>query len=222
MTRKWAGGLLLILLSSMISILWSSSLERTAPGAMLDFKPIYYGVRCLFQQVDPYDGSAALNVYSAESRERQSNQSVTRPNIEQNIQLPTAFTMLSPIALLPFGFAQVLWTIVTALGLTWSACLMWDLARNNAPNVSLLLTCIFLGNCETLIEVGNSAGIVVSFCAIAVWCFLKSRYVLAGVLLLGVSLALKPTMPGWSGCTFCWQGEFIASGPCRLCWWLLR
>src|ERR1017187_6157574 len=39
---------------------------------------------------------------------------------------------------------------------------------------------------------GNAAGIVVSLCAVAVWCFLRERFVPAGVLCLAASLAIKP------------------------------
>ncbi len=43
-----------------------------------------------------------------------------------------------------------------------------------------------------LLALGNTAGLVVGLCVIAVWCFLRERFVLAGILCLAVSLAMKP------------------------------
>ncbi|MFZ1012992.1 MAG: hypothetical protein WAN28_06575, partial [Terracidiphilus sp.] len=47
-------------------------------------------------------------------------------------------------------------------------------------------------NAETSIIWGNAAGLAVSLCIIAVWCFLRERYVPVGIVCLAVSLALKP------------------------------
>jgi hypothetical protein len=47
-------------------------------------------------------------------------------------------------------------------------------------------------NCQVIIGAGNSAAIVVGFCAVAIWCFLKNRYVPAGILCMAISLAMKP------------------------------
>jgi hypothetical protein len=49
-----------------------------------------------------------------------------------------------------------------------------------------------LANSEILFSGGNLAGIAVSLCVVAVWCLIEERFVLAGVLCLAVSLAIKP------------------------------
>ena len=43
------------------------------------------------------------------------------------------------------------------------------------------LLCLFLLGSELLLEFGNAAGIAISLCVIAVWCFLKDRFVSAGI-----------------------------------------
>jgi len=50
----------------------------------------------------------------------------------------------------------------------------------------------FLANCELLIVLGNMAGVAIGLCVVAVWCFLRERYVAAGIFCLAISLAIKP------------------------------
>jgi hypothetical protein len=49
-----------------------------------------------------------------------------------------------------------------------------------------------LANSATLLFEGNSAGLAVSFCIIAIWCFFRDRFAQVGVVCLALSLALKP------------------------------
>jgi len=73
-----------------------------------------------------------------------------------------------------------------------AATLIWLAAVNRALKLSTVLICLLLSNAELVLGLGNLAGIVVSLCVIAVWCFLEERFVLAGIFCLAVSLALKP------------------------------
>jgi len=57
---------------------------------------------------------------------------------------------------------------------------------------------------------GNTAGIVVGLCGIAVWCFLENRFVRMGVLCLGLSLAIKPHDAG-----LVWLYFLLAGGAYR-------
>jgi len=70
--------------------------------------------------------------------------------------------------------------------------LMCKFAESHAPGVSIFLVCVVLANSEFLFLSGNTAGIAVSFCIVAVWCFLKERFVPAGVLCMAIGLAIKP------------------------------
>jgi hypothetical protein len=82
--------------------------------------------------------------------------------------------------------------MLMACCLILAAFLMWDLGARRAPGVSIFLACMVLANCEFVFAVGNSAGIVVSLCVIAAWCFLEERFAATGVLCLAVALAVKP------------------------------
>jgi hypothetical protein len=57
---------------------------------------------------------------------------------------------------------------------------------------------------------GNTAGIVVGLCVVAVWCFLEKRFGLVGVLCLAASLTIKPHDAG-----LVWLYFLLAGGVCR-------
>ncbi len=191
---RWVG-LLFLLLSSGISIIWGVSIERSSPGAMADFKAVYYGARCLLLHRDPYKTDEFLRVYQAEGGSIPSDPNVSRlflRAVPVCINLPTGLFFVSPLAMLPWGPAHVLWMILLAVSLTLAGYLTWGLAKDYSPKLSLFLVCILLINCEILLSGGNLAGIAVSLCVVAAWCFLRGRFVGAGVLCMAVSLAIKP------------------------------
>ncbi len=94
--------------------------------------------------------------------------------------------------MLPWGPAHILWMTLTFGSLIFASVLIWNLGATYAPIVSGVLIGFFLANSELLIVTGNAAGIAISLCAVAVWCFLRERFVPAGILCLAISLALKP------------------------------
>jgi hypothetical protein len=202
--------MVLILLSSGISLLRGCAIERAIHGGMIDFKAIYYQTRCLLQHSDPYKEGEPLRVYLAEGGERPLPTEGLSENLTQDINLPTTSIFIAPFEMLPYGIAHLLWRILTAAGLILAAFLTWNLARKYSPGVSLFLICFLLANCEVLIAVGNSAGIAVSLCVVAVWCFLEEKFVWAGVLCLAASLAIKPHDAG-----LVWLYFLLAAGIYR-------
>jgi len=210
MTRARLGGVLLLLLSSGIFISWGAALERTALYGMIDFKAVYYGTRCLLQHCDPYQESELQDSYLAAGGESSPKFAQLRRSVTLWVYLPTASSFVALFAMLPWGLAHVLWMILMASCLILAAFLMWDLGAKRAPGVSIFLACMVLANCEFVFAVGNSAGIVVSLCVVAAWCFLQERFVPAGVLCLAVSLAVKPHDAG-----LVWLYFLLAGGVYR-------
>ncbi len=195
MKRTQRTGLFWLLLCCGVSVLWGSFLERSSPGGMTDFKAVYYGARCLIQHGDPYKATEFLRVYEAEGGKFPSDPTMSRlfrRAVPVFINLPTSLFLVAPLAMLPWGPAQALWMLLVAGSLTLAAFLMWKLAASFAPGVSLFLVCFVLANCELIVSSGRLAGIAVSLCVVAVWCFLRDRFVPAGILCLAFSLAIKP------------------------------
>jgi hypothetical protein len=192
LTRTRQIALALILLSSGISILWGFSVGESANGGQVDFQAIYYGTRCLLQHHNPYKVSELEGVYRADGGERPSENARRHQLMTLYVNLPTTFIFIAPFAMLPFWAAQALWLILFTGVFVLAAWLMWDIGASYAPWISLFLVCIVLANSEILFATGNTAGIVVGLCVVAVWCFLKERYVPVGILCLAVSLTIKP------------------------------
>ncbi|MDR3776756.1 MAG: glycosyltransferase family 87 protein [Terracidiphilus sp.] len=178
-----------------IFILWGTYLERTSPGGMVDFKAVYYGARTLLQHRDPYKEAEFLRVYVAEGGQIPSDPVIAQMFLRAVpvcINLPTALFIVAPFSILSWGPAYLLWMLLTAGCLCLAAFLILDLAGNHSPGVSIFLICMVVANCEIVYAGGNIAGVAISVCIVSVWCFLKERYVFAGIICLAISLILKP------------------------------
>ena len=195
MARMQRIALVLILLSCGFSVLWGSFLALGTSGGMADFKAVYYGARCLIQNRDPYKADELLRVYGQDGWDLQSKPVMSpllRRAISVCVNLPATLFLVSPFAILPWGPASLLWLMLMAAGLTIAAFLMWKLADDYSPGISLFLICFLLINCVIVFAYANAACIVVSLCVIAVWSFLKQRYVPVGIVCMALSLAIKP------------------------------
>lgn len=211
--------ILILALCAGLSALGSYAIRRHAPKTILmcDFGEIYFGARCALQHQDPYDPTAATNVLirslAAEGEKLPPNPdqaAMARTLLAVEINLPTTLFLLLPLALLPWTFAQNLWMSLMAGLLAYAAFRIGDLGAEMAPDVWLLLAGFLLANCEGLLLDGNAAGIAVSLCIIAVWCFLKQRFALVGALLLAISLLMKPHDSG-----LIWLYFLLAGGVLR-------
>lgn len=194
LSRHWKHlpSLLLLLLGSLISIGSGILLQRGVQGGMMGFPGLYYGTRCLLQHRDPYNTPTLESFYEASGAAIPTNSVARRQAVTLYVNLPTTFVATAPFALLPLGLAQALWIALLVGSFLAAALLMWDLGAARAHDLSTFLIFFLLANCEILFSGGNTAGFVVSFTVIAVWCFLQQRFVYLGVLCLGVGLAIKP------------------------------
>jgi hypothetical protein len=210
MTRTRRIALAFILLCSGLSLLWAYFLEPALPGGMFDFKGVFYGERALLQHGDPYKAGEPLRVYLAEGGVLPQSLDGLVQNLTWYIYPPTTFILIAPFAMLPWAPAHWLWMILVAGLLSLAAFLMWSLGADYAPIISCVLICIVLANSVTLLAIGNPAGIVISLCLLAVWCFLRGRFAWAGVLCLAISLAMKPHDAG-----LVWLYFLLAGGVYR-------
>ena len=191
MLRPWTLGLVLFLIGSALFVWVGASWERSSVVAMTDFNAVYYGSRSLIEHSDPYNHADLERVYLSEAGHSSDRLQIRRA-VSLFIYLPTAFILTVPFALLPWGTAHVLWMFATGGSLILAAFLVWSVASTRAPTISGFLICLFLLTSELLLEVGNAAGIAVSLCVIAVWCFIQEKFVPAGILYFAISLLVKP------------------------------
>jgi hypothetical protein len=206
-------GLLLMLSCIGVSVWWGTAIARRVPGGPLDFQAIYYGSRCLLEHHNPYNVSELEGVYRAGGWERPSDSTDPTRRLQTVTlctNLPSTLLLIAPFAMLPLGVAQVIWMLLTAGVLLLAAFLMWDIGSIYAPILSGFLIGLLLANCELVFLTGNTAGIVVSLCMVAAWCFLQERFVIAGVLCMAVSLVIKPHDSG-----LVWLFFLLAGGVYR-------
>jgi Glycosyltransferase family 87 len=200
-------GMFLLVVSGGISLVWGISLERSSPTGIMGFPGIYFGTRCLLEHDDPYKVNNLEHAYEEAGFTESSESGALRQSVTLYVNLPTTFLFVAPLAWMPLGTAQVLWTTLVVGCFSLASFLMYRLGYQYSPSVSLLLALIVLANCEIIFAGGNTAGLVVSLCVISVWCFLKERYILAGEICLAASLAIKPHDAG-----LIWL-YFLISGP---------
>ncbi len=209
MSKARLNGLYLLMLGSLIFVLMGAALVYTSSFDAGDFKASYYSARCLLQNCDPYNKSEVLRIYSSEGGAPLINASA-RQLATRHVYLPMAFVFTVPIAMLPWGPAHLLWLTLTAGGLIVASFLMWDLGADYAPILSGVLTSFLIANSVNLVVLGNPSGIAISLCVIAAWCFVRNRYVPAGIICLAFSLAVKP-----QDAVFIWFCFLLAGGVYR-------
>jgi len=188
-------GLTVLLLASSFSAVFAVILQRSPHLGIFDSHTIYLAARCLIEHRDPYNVAAFLDVFE-EHGGTVTTDPVERQKFEGAVMavvyLPTALLVIAPFAALGWGVAQALWTILTICLFTLACCLIWSIAANSSPPIAALMVGFMLANTEVVFAFGNAAGVAVSLCAIAVWCFFTERFAFAGVACLAVSLAMKP------------------------------
>jgi hypothetical protein len=188
-------GLMVLLLSSGFSAFFAIVLPRTPRAGIVDFRIVYLASRCMIEHRDPYREADFLQVFQKEGGivpsdpvERQKFQDAAMAVV----YLPTALLLIAPFAALGWGAAQLMWTILTIGLFTLACCLVWSIAADSSPLVATCLLAFMLANTEVVFAFGNAAGVAVSLCAIAAWCFFTERFEVAGVICLAASLAIKP------------------------------
>ena len=208
--KRWAS-LLLLLASLGVSMSLGTGLWMSAKrGRFLDFQYVYYSTLCLMQHRDPYDSAILKQTYAAQAAGHPAG-FIDRPeNVGASVYPPTAFVMIAPLAALPWNLASLVWLAILAVSLYVAAWLMSSAVGGLPSGGVLFLVCFLLANSEILFGGGNAAGVAVSLCLIAVWCFLEDRSIKLGIVCLAVSLALKPHDAG-----FVWLYFALAGGRYR-------
>ena len=206
-------GLMMLLLSSGFSAFFAIILQRMPHGGIVDFQIVYLASRCLVEHRDPYSETEFLHVFQ-EERGTVPSDPLKRHKFQDAamavVYLPTALMLLAPFATFGWGTAQVLWTMLTIGIFTLACCLIWIIASDSSPPVATCLIVFILANSEVVFAFGNAAGVAVSLCAIAVWCFFTGRFEYAGVVCLAASLAIKP-----HDSAAVWLYLFIVGGQLR-------
>jgi hypothetical protein len=210
MTNTRRDGLCLLVLGCALFVLLGSLFERVSGISGVDFRVVYYSARCLLHHGDPYNPGDLLRTYRAEGGEARSDPAGIRKVVTSYFYLPTAFAFTVPFSLMPFHPAHLLWMTLTAASLILAGSLIWSSGPSYSQVISGCLVAFLLVNSLWLFMIGNSAGIAIALCSIAVWCFLREQFAFAGVLCLAISLIVKPHDTG-----LVWLYLLLAGGAGR-------
>lgn len=177
---------LALLLCMSFTCFWAFAMRNATPGPMKDADfdvALYYFARCAMEKEDPYN-------YYGKCVQGEILPSGLNDKYAE-VFLPTTLLFVVPLAKQPLPAAETAWLFLNAGLLVLAAFLVWELG-SDAPNLAGWMTCFMLLNCEVILVVGDVGGMAVELCVIAVCCLFMPRYWLAGVLLLAMSLVLKP------------------------------
>jgi hypothetical protein len=210
---KWNRVVVLALCIAVPSI-WAAAIRGNARGIMkaVDFGGIYWGARCALRHVDPYNTGACIREFEAEGGQLPGVNGAERNKnvfVLMLIYPPTALLAVLPFAMLPWSIAHTAWIgLITEL-MVLGVFLAWDLVPASPVMAGCMAGFIVL-NCLVPLVTGNPVGMVVPLCVISAWCFLRERYVPSGVVLLAVSLVIKPHDAG-----LIWLYFLLAGGAGR-------
>ena len=213
MSKLRSMSMILILLSSAFSIVTGRWLDHSSAAGTSSYRAVYYGARCLIDRTDPYNPSEFSRIYQTESGALPADpakRALFLRAVMVCVNLPTTLFLLIPLALLPWGPSHLLWLAMIAVILTLAAILAYDLTVKNRSRLPLILICLLMANSQVLFTVANTAGLAVGLCVIAVWCFIRERFVFFGVAALAISLALKPHDSG-----LIWLWLVVSGGALR-------
>ena len=199
-SRQRSDAIYFMVLGFMVSLLLGIGPTISSPSRMRDFQVIYYGDRCIIHHTDPYRYGAATEEYERDGHQVPTNQTelrVFQGAMAWAVYPPSAMLFVLPLALLSFGAAEILWMALLLIGFAIAFFLTWDLASEFAPWISGLLIGLIAASNLQIIASGNFAGPVVCLCVIAVWCFVRHRYLWLGTLCLALAIGIKPHDAIW-------------------------
>jgi hypothetical protein len=160
---------------------------------MSDFYPVYYHARILIEHEDPYIERPETYVrLRSEGFLDSKNIAVYGMPVIPGVYPPTSLVVVTPLALLRWGPAHLVWMALISVCLTTAGFLIWSIGFPDAPLLSTVIVGFVLLNSETLLFEGNSGAIAAGFCIIAACCFMQRRLSFVGAVCFAVSLALKP------------------------------
>lgn len=146
-----------------------------------DFVLVYAGANSMLHGLNPY-GSGQL-VYP-----------------------PSTLFVLSPLALFPYHVAWVIWFLLNGGLIVTAVVLVLSLCPREHPWLTTAMGAVLLAGSSQLLIFAQPSAFAIALTAMGVYCFLRSRALLSGTLLLTLSLAVKPQIGGLIVLYFLFKG----------------
>ncbi len=181
-------------------VLFISSLVLFAAGGARvihssnDFVPVYTGARCLLDGCDPYDTTQLEQQFFQGGGLRGELPSW---QIDVPVYPPSTFLVLSPLALLQFPFARLVWFLLNGCLFVIAAGLVHSICPSSHRWLATVLVSFILVTAAILLVLAQPAVLAIALLAIGSYLFLRGRLLGLGAGLLMLSLAVKPQIGGF-------------------------
>jgi hypothetical protein len=161
--------------------------------ASYDLVPVYTGARCLLHGCNPYDTKQLEQQFFAGG-----GRPTELPSWEIDVPVypPSTFLVLSPLALLPFPIARLLWFLLNGCLFVTSAGLILSLCPGPRRWLATTLASFILATSGILLVLGQPAAFSISLVIIGCYLFFRGRFLPLGAFLFMLSLAVKPQIGG--------------------------
>lgn len=157
-----------------------------------DFVPLYTGASCLIHGHDPY------NWIAQQHQLVQVGGPSTGPEFWENFQIvypPLTYVLLSPIALLRWPPATLLWLVLNVLVFATGAIAIIHASRPRFRWLAVLLVAAILATSNVLLALGQITLVDIGLLALACALILRNRLI-SGFVAMGLAVALKPQLGG--------------------------
>jgi hypothetical protein len=158
-----------------------------------DFIPVYTGARCLLHGCNPYDTSQLQQqFFQAGGRAAE----LPSWDVDVPVYPPSTLLALSPLALLRFPAARLLWFLLNGCLFVIAAGSVLSMCPRSNRWLATALTSFFLVTSGILLVLGQPAIFAISLLIIGTCFFLRGRLLPLAAFLLMLSLAVKPQIGG--------------------------
>jgi len=158
-----------------------------------DFVPAYTGARCMLHGCNPYDASQLeQQFFYAGGRANE----LPSWDIDVPVYPPSTFLVLSPLALLQFPVARLLWFLLNSCLFVTSVGLILSICPQQHRWLATILGSLVLATSGILLVLGQPAVCAISLVVIASYLFLRGRLFPLASFLFMLSLAVKPQIGG--------------------------
>jgi hypothetical protein len=158
-----------------------------------DLVPVYTGAGCLLQGCNPYNTSQLEEQFF-----QRGGHAVDLPSweIDMPVYPPSTFLVLSPLLLLRYASARLLWFVLNGGLFILSAVLVLSASPRSHRWLATILVSVILATSGILLVVGQPATLAISLIIISSYLFLRVRFLPLCAFLFMLSLAVKPQLGG--------------------------
>jgi hypothetical protein len=158
-----------------------------------DFVPVYTGAGCLLHGCNPYDTSQLEQQFF-----QRGGRAVDLPSWEIDVPVypPSTFLVLSPLAMLQYPLARLLWFLLNGSLFIISAVVVLSACPQSHRWLATILGSLILATSGILLVLGQPAAFAISLVIIGSYLLLRARFLPLGAFLLMLSLAVKPQIGG--------------------------